>query len=239
MYVGAIKDPIQPSPGFEKKLLAEYKLDILGLCGFGCSYCSSNNGYYLRINRARFAVATEQQLGKRVLPAEERRLTFLWPDILANLERQLTSKRPGWGAGKTLVFSMLTDAFSPEPLKSGTTEATMRLVLERTAFRIRVLTKNAVVGADKWLRLFSDHPDRFVVGLSIGTSDNDWARRVEMGTSTPSARLGALHRLQQAGLPTFGMLCPAFPDTYDRPEFRVWDDDTIKPLDAQIAGSSP
>ena len=40
----AIKQPIQPSPGFEKKGLSEYKLDVQGLCGFGCSYCSSNSG---------------------------------------------------------------------------------------------------------------------------------------------------------------------------------------------------
>ena len=32
----SIKEPIRPSPGFEKKSLSEAKLDIIGLCGFGC-----------------------------------------------------------------------------------------------------------------------------------------------------------------------------------------------------------
>ncbi|MBI4474713.1 MAG: hypothetical protein HY646_18725 [Acidobacteria bacterium] len=55
----------------------------------------------------------------------------------------------------------------------------------------------------------------FVVGLSIGTLDDDWARSVEVGTSLPSARLRALRNLQQAGVPTYGMLCPVFPDVLE------------------------
>ena len=52
--VPTISQPIRPSPGFAKKELSTYKLDIMALCGFGCSYCSSNSGNYLRIHRERF-----------------------------------------------------------------------------------------------------------------------------------------------------------------------------------------
>jgi DNA repair photolyase len=212
VLVDSIKEPIQPSPGFEKKTLSECKLDLMALCGLGCLYCSSNAGYYLRIHREEFAAATEDQLGSRILPADDPRLTFLWPDILPKLDEQLSRKSPGWGAGQTLVFSMLTDGFSPEVLKNGTTEAALTIVLDRTSFRIRILTKNAIVGSEKWLRFFRAYPGRFVVGLSTGTMDDEWARMVEVGTSSPSARLRALRRLQDAGVPTFGMLCPVFPD---------------------------
>ena len=41
--VPAVKGPIRKSPGFAKKELADYKLDIVALCGFGCRYCSSNS----------------------------------------------------------------------------------------------------------------------------------------------------------------------------------------------------
>lgn len=210
--VPSIQKPIQESPGFAKKMLADYKLDLMGLCGFGCFYCSSNEGNYLRIKRDEFATLTEQQLGERVYPATDPALTFAWPDVEERLAAQLASKPATWGAGKTLVLSQLTDAFSPLALSSGVTERAVRMVLDRTAFRIRVLTKGAVVGTDKWIRIFSDNPGRFVVGLSIGTLDNEWARKVEIGTSSPSARVEALHRLQDAGVPTFGMLCPVFPD---------------------------
>jgi len=88
-------------------------------------------------------------------------------------------------------------------------------VLERTSFRIRILTKNAIVSSERWINFFRQAKDRFVVGLSIGTVDDAWAKRVEIGTSRPSARLQALRNLQEAGIPTYGMLCPVFPDVLE------------------------
>ncbi len=212
VQVPSIAKPIQDSPGFAKKLLADAKLDVMALCGFGCRYCSSNNGNYLRIHRDRFAALTEQQTGERTLPAADPALTFTWPDVIAKLDAQTRARPRSWGAGKTLVFSQLTDAFSPISVADGTTEAALRLVLDRTSFRIRVLTKGAVVASSKWLEFFLQHPGRFVVGLSTGTMDDAWASRIEVGTSSPTARLKATRALQDAGVPTFGMLCPIFPD---------------------------
>ncbi len=210
--VPSIVNPIAPSPGFEKKELSTFKLDILGLCGFGCRYCSSNWGNYLRIRRDDFATLTEEQLGERVTPDIDPALTFVWPDVLARLERQLDGRRSDWGKDETLMFSMLTDGFSPVLVANGTTERALELVMKRTAFRVRVLTKNAVVGTRRWIEFFSQFPGRFVVGLSTGTLDDAWARRVETGTSSPTARLASLRALQDAGIPTYGMMCPVFPD---------------------------
>jgi hypothetical protein len=131
--------------------------------------------------------------------------------VLGTLASQLDRKPPTWGYGKTLQFSMLTDGFSPNLVKAGTTRAVLERVVGSTAFRIRVLTKNAVVGSDEWIDFFARHRERFVVGLSVGTLDDDWARVVEINTAPPTKRLRALRRLQDAGVPTFGMLCPVFP----------------------------
>lgn len=212
VLVPSIQNPIQESPGFAKKGLADYKLDLCGLCAFGCRYCSSNHGNYLRIRREEFRQLTIEQLGIDAVPATEPRLTFLWPDVLEKLEQQLGEKDKSWGAGKTLVVSMLTDGFSPPLVADGTTKRALEMVLDGTSFRIRILTKNAVVGKAEWVDFFARSADRFVVGLSTGTLDDGWARRVEIGTSSPSARLRALRALQAAGVPTFGMLCPVFPD---------------------------
>jgi len=212
VHVPPLKSLIKPSPGFEKKKLSEFKLDLMALCMFACIYCSSNWGNYLRINRERFADLTEQQLGERIYPGEDPDLTFVWPDVIAQLENELAGKRPGFGAGKTLVVSMLTDAFSPLLIKDGTTRRALELLVEHTEFRIRILTKNAVVGNRNWIEFFTQHRDRFVVGLSTGTVDDEWAKRVEIGTSLPSARLRALRNLQDAGIATYAMLCPTFPD---------------------------
>lgn len=211
----SIDDPIKSAPGFKKKDLADAKLDIMGLCGFGCRYCSSNAGNYLRIRGDRHRTETLEQLGIDATPATNPALTFVWKDVLERMRAQLDGKRPGYGRGKTLVFSMLTDGFSPIQVADGTTRAALDLVLAHTEFRIRVLTKNAVVGTPEWIGFFRAHPGRFVVGLSTGTLDDQWALRVEMGTSSPTDRLRATQALQEAGIPTFGMLCPVFPDAME------------------------
>src|SRR4051812_41631554 len=88
VQVPSIAEPIQASPGFAKKLLSDYKLDLMGLCGFGCTYCSSNAGNYLRINREKFADLTQAQTGERSYPSDDPALTFTWPDVLEKLGRQ-------------------------------------------------------------------------------------------------------------------------------------------------------
>lgn len=210
--VPSIKRVIAKSPGFAKKELSTYKLDLLALCGFGCLYCSSNNGNYLRVNREKFADLAEDQLGERVTPGSDPSLMMVWPDVLEKLALQIKQRGPTFGEGHTLVFSMLTDGFSPKLVTDGITEAALTMLMEGTSFRVRVLTKNAIVGSKKWIAFFQRWPGRFVVGLSMGTRNKDWAKAVEIGTSLPQARLRATQKLQAAGVPTYGMLCPVFPD---------------------------
>jgi len=213
--IPARQKQITASPGFVKKQLSDYKLDIIGLCGFGCKYCFANWGNYLRIKREDFADLTEEQLGERIYPDEDPALTFEYTDIVDKLESELSKKKKSWGEGKTLVFSMLTDGFSPNLLKEGITRQILALVIEKTSFRIRILTKNSVVGNADWIRFFSQHKDRFLVGISIGTLDSNWTRKLETGTSLPQARIRAHQKLQEAEIPTFGMLCPVFPDSLE------------------------
>jgi hypothetical protein len=75
--VPTFQDPIKPSPGFDKKGLSDFKLDLMGLYGFGCAHCSSNEGNCLRIRRKKFLDLTEAQCGERVLPSEAPSLTFM------------------------------------------------------------------------------------------------------------------------------------------------------------------
>src|SRR2546425_1532149 len=99
--VPSITEPIQPSPGFAKKHLSDDKLDLMGLCAFACSYCSSNTGNYLRINRERFADITEAALGERLYPTDTPELSLTWPDVLKKLDAQLKRHGLSWGEGRT------------------------------------------------------------------------------------------------------------------------------------------
>ena len=48
VVIPPLSEPMQPSPGFQKKGFADFKLDLLGLCEFACAYCWSTLGNYLR-----------------------------------------------------------------------------------------------------------------------------------------------------------------------------------------------
>lgn len=204
------KTLIQPSPGFAKKQLAHFHLELAALCGFGCAYCSSNTGYYLRVNAQKFAAATAEQTGGSFDPKTNPNLFLMYEDVVGDLERELATKPREYGAGKTLMFSQLTDPFSPELVERGITLAALRLLLERTSFRIRILTKGEP-GGRGFNALYRRYRDRIVIGLSIGTLDDDWAACVEKGTLPPSARAGTHCGLQDAGFATYMMLCPVFP----------------------------
>ena len=201
---------IQPS-GWKKKGLAEYHVELSGLCGFGCRYCSSNSTPWMRINRERFGAMTLEQLGEPLTPKGNPELAYVWSrDVVEVLREELRGRRKSLGAGKTLALSQSTDPLSPA-VDPKVTEAVIRLLVEATSFRIRILTKNAIIGSEQWIEFLKEMGNRVVVSLSIGTLDHDWSSNIEVGTSTPVARLRALRRLQDAGVPTYGMLCPIFP----------------------------
>lgn len=204
------KKVIQPS-GWEKKGLAEYHIELSGLCGFGCRYCSSNNTRWMLVHGKEFAALTREQLGESLTPKDNPELAYVWADdVVAKLDVELRGKRPTFGAGKTVALSQSTDPLSPV-VDPEATQKVIRMLVERTSFRIRLLTKNAQVGSDAWIEFLQAMGNRVIVSLSIGTLDQDWSNAIEVGTSSPVARLRALRRLQDAGVPTYGMLCPIFP----------------------------
>lgn len=242
VHLPTIKEPAHESPGFAKKLLADadalgadgWHVELMGLCGFGCRYCSSNTGNFLRIQRGAFAAETLRQTGERIAPVDiedpagawkaDPALTFVWDGVDPKtgektsssvedaLDAQLHRKGPTWGEGRMMVMSQLTDAFSPLTIASGTTERVLRWLIERTRFRIRILTKNAAVAKPPFLQILKDAGRRVLVGLSIGTMDDAWASKIEPGTSPPSARIRAMQTLADAGVPYYVMACPVFPD---------------------------
>lgn len=197
-----------------KKKLADVHVEALLLCQYKCKYCSSNAGRHLK-TRPDIAESVQQATGRHFNPHDAEDVVITFQGIVEALEKELSDKRQKPGAGETLVYSQLTDGFSPVVVQDGTTRRILELLIEKTDYRIRILTKNAIVGTPKWIEFFQRHQHRFVVGLSIGTQDDQFGRRLEVGASVPSARIRAMHALQEAGVPTFGMLCPVFPEVLE------------------------
>lgn len=212
-----LKKIIQPA-NWDKKRLADAKLDALLYCEFGCPYCSSNSGMHLRMKKHTIQSAVSEITDSIFNPHDAGNVVIAYKNLLSALDRELDSYADKPGNGETLVYSKLTDGFSPVLLMTGTARSILEKLIEKTKYRIRVLTKNAIVGRPEWTRFFSEHADRFVVGLSIGTLNDAFAKKMEWRTSTPTARVKALHQLQDAGVPTFGMMCPVFPQVVETDE---------------------
>ena len=213
--IPSLKHFIQPGSGWVKKGLCNDKIDLLGLCGFGCSYCSTDSTTYLRKNRRKFEALTQEQNKVYYAPRENPLLTYEYEDVIPKLEQELDGYHKGKGKGRVLAFSKLTDAFSPRIVSSGITKKALELIFKHTEYRVRIMTKSAVLGKSDWVSFLTENKDRVVVGFSTGSLNDAWARKVEVGTGIPSKRLKALEKLQNAGIPTYGMLCPMFPEMLD------------------------
>ena len=194
-----------------KKELADAHLEAMLFCGFGCIYCSSNKGARLRFLKRLIREQISKLLGKPFKPMDGTDVGVFYENIAQHLETELRGLKRRPGLGQTLVYSQLTDGFSPVLLRRGTPRRILELLLEHTDYRIRILTKNAIVGNKTWRSFFKQHAERFVVGLSIGSLDKKFTSRMEKHTSAPLARVAALSKLQEAGISTYGMLCPVFP----------------------------
>jgi len=213
--IPSLKHFIQAGSGWVKKGLCDDKIDLLGLCGFGCSYCSTNSSTYLRMKREKFEGLTWEQHNVSYAPRENPLLTYEYEDVIPKLEQELDGYHKGKGKGRVLAFSKLTDAFSPRIVSSGITKKALELIFKHTEYRVRIMTKSAILGKSDWVSFLTEHKDRVVVGFSTGSLNDAWARKVEVGTGIPSKRLEALEKLQSAGIPTYGMLCPMFPEMLD------------------------
>ncbi len=212
VIIPAPKSLICKCDGFKKKELASYKIDLIKECGYNCTYCTSPFGMDMKFRKNSIQKAIDEQYPGKDYTIHTPGITIEYYNLISSLDNQLRKMNKSFGAGEVLMFSQLTDAFSSRLVNQGYTKVALDLILNHTSFRIRVLTKNAIIGDDDWIEYFEKYRDRFIVGLSIGTTDDRWALKVERGTSSPSDRLKALHNLQNAGISTFGMLCPIFPD---------------------------
>ena len=89
-----------------------------------------------------------------------------------------------------------------------------KVILELTHWQIRLLSKSTFLpfvaqDLEKFPNLRAAR--RVIYGVSTGTQDNKLASAIEQGCPLVSRRIESLHRLQDSGLRTFGMICPSLP----------------------------
>jgi DNA repair photolyase len=187
--------------GFAPKLLTDGPSFSAGIsCTFSCAFC--------------FVGAIPWLKPKHIVERHEdvviRRkgvLTAVKAKLLDNKGRPRFQKPTD--EGKVIYASPLVDVAGNVELAKETIEI-CKLILELTSWHIRLLSKSNLLPLIA--KGLGEHGrGRTIYGVSTGTLDDELARAFECGTALVSKRIESLHRLQDDGQRTFGMLCPSIP----------------------------
>jgi len=82
---------------------------------------------------------------------------------------------------------------------------------------VRILTRSPAVARD--IDVFQAADGLVTVGSSIPCLDDEQVRAIEPGAPVPSARLNALEKISNAGVPVYVSMSPTYP-TQDRDDLR-------------------
>ena len=192
-------------------------------CEFGCAYCYARFAHDFGMQRA---------VAKGVLPAETRdrlasvthsweafeRVIFVKRDLEAALVRDLRRVARRKDGPQTIAIGTATDPYQPAERRFRLTQRALEILADLPQLprlRISLVTKSPLVTRDTELlcRLAGRHA--LAVHLSLITVDPRVIRLVEPRSPLPHARLRAVGRLADAGVPV-GIFCaPVLPGITD------------------------
>lgn len=165
-------------------------------CLHGCSYCYARPYHeYLGLNAG---VDFESKIFVK--------------HQAADLFREFLS-RDRW-TPEIIVFSGVTDCYQPAERDFRLTRQCLEVALEAKQ-PIGIITKNALIVRD--LDILSEMAllNLVSVNISVTTLQPELARVMEPRTSTPAARLNAISKLSEAGVPVNAMVAPIIPGLND------------------------
>ncbi|MBB6735669.1 SPL family radical SAM protein [Cohnella zeiphila] len=165
-------------------------------CAFGCSYC------YVR----RMPVATFRQ-----------KEWGTWVDLKRGaaelLRRELRAAR---AKGRVTIFmSSSTDPYQPAEHKERITRSLLEVMAEEPPDFLLVQTRSPLVTRD--IDLLLRLGERARVSLTVETDREDVRKRFAPAAPPIAARLNALERLREAGVPTQAAVAPLLPSSEDFP----------------------
>jgi len=133
-------------------------------------------------------------------------------DIKINANELLAKKLKGKKEQKgTIILGSVTDAYQPLERKYQITRKILEK-LENTEYSISILTKSNLVIRD--IDLFVKM-NSVKIGLTITTSNNNYAKNIEPGASSSTKRIETLKKLKEAGLNTYVFIGPIIPGITD------------------------
>ena len=127
------------------------------------------------------------------------------------LRRELSSRK--WKP-QVLAMSGVTDPYQPAERRLQITRKCLE-VLAQFRNPVAIITKNLLVSRDADLLANLARDNASAVFLSVTTLDPALARVMEPRTAQPAARLQAIEKLTQAGVPTGVLIAPVIPGLTD------------------------
>lgn len=207
VYTIDAKSVLNDNSKFDEKLLCDGLTFTAGnCCVYGCKYCYVDSMLAIQRQMIDLKNGTGLEHSEMVVRRKNPQ------DILRG---QLFTKKGnprGICREKKVIYSSpLVDCAATIELVKETAEL-CKIILENTQWDIRLLSKSALLPG-VLDHIPTEYHQRLILGLSLGTLDDKLALSFEVGTSRPSARIRALHRLQDDGIRTFGMICPSLPQS--------------------------
>jgi DNA repair photolyase len=192
-------------------------------CEFGCTYCYARDTHRWAVERAerRYDGKAVNGSGQTLppyrlsaLPPEEafEKEILVKTEVAAVLARTLNPARI---AGHSLVIGTATDPYQPAERRFRLTRRILEVLRSYHGLSISIITKSPLVTRDlDLLQALSKH-NEVTVNISLATADSRLARRLELRSPVPGARLRALRRLIQSGIYAGLLIAPIVPGITD------------------------
>jgi DNA repair photolyase len=175
-------------------------------CEFGCTYCYARDTHRYAMERSGAALEP--------MPAWEafERRILVKTGVAEVLARTLDPARLG---GHSLVIGTATDPYQPAERRFRLTRRILEVLLQFRGLAVGIITKSPLVTRDVDLlcRLAEQH--EVTVNISLATLDRRLARRLELKSPVPEARIRALARLTAAGVYAGLLVAPILPGITD------------------------
>jgi len=174
-------------------------------CEFGCTYCYARDTHRYTIERT-----GQQQSGPAWLDFEKRILVKT--EVADVLARTLDPSRLG---DASLVIGTATDPYQPAERRFRLTRAVLEVLLQYRGLSIGVITKSPLITRDLAILQALSERHEVSVNISLATMDARLARRLELRSPVPSARIRALRRLTAGGIRAGRLVAPIVPGITD------------------------
>jgi DNA repair photolyase len=181
-------------------------------CEFGCTYCYARDTHRYAVERAerRYGEQSENQSLPPWLAFEKRILVKT--DVAERLARTLDPSKLG---DDSLVIGTATDPYQPAERIYRLTRKVLEVLTGFRGLRIGIISKSPLVTRDIDVLQRLSTRNELTINVSIATLDPRLARRLELRSPVPSARIRGLARLSEAGIHAGLLLAPIVPGVTD------------------------